>query len=73
MEYIFTGWLPRLMLVRGSRLQALEQPAGGPTVYTTSERFGGLLARAVPLKKVQRGFEQHGLALKARAESLTKK
>src|SRR5262245_53095997 len=60
MEYVFTGWLPRLALVRGSRLQALEQEPGKPTVYTTTEHFSGLLAGAIPLKKVRRGFQQHG-------------
>lgn len=71
MEYRFVGWLPRLALVRGSRQQALEQRPGGPTTYRTSERFTGLLARGVPLAKVQDGFERHAQALKARAESLT--
>jgi hypothetical protein len=72
MEYVFLGWLPRLALVRGSRLQALEQRAGGPTTYRTSERFTGLLARGVPLAKVQDGFERHAKALKARAEALAR-
>jgi hypothetical protein len=71
MEYRFVGWLPRLALVRGSRQQALEQRPGGPTTYRTSERFTGLLARGVPLAKVQDGFERHAKALKARAESLS--
>jgi len=70
MEYRFVGWLPRLALVRGSRQQALEQPPGGPTTYRTCERFTGLLARGVPLAKVQDGFERHARALKARAEAL---
>ena len=70
MEYVFLGWLPRLALVRGSRLQALEQRAGGPTTYRTSERFTGLLARGVPLAKVQDGFERHAKALQARAERM---
>jgi hypothetical protein len=70
MEYRFVGWLPRLALVRGSRQQALAQPPGGPTTYRTTERFTGLLARGVPLAKVQDGFERHARALKARVESL---
>jgi hypothetical protein len=70
MEYRFVGWLPRLALVRGSRQQTLEQRPGGPTTYSTSESFRGLLARGVPLAKVQDGFERHARALKARAESL---
>jgi hypothetical protein len=70
MEYRYTGWLPRLHLVEGSRLQTLEQAPGGLTVYRTHEAFRGLLARAVPLAKVQDGFERHALALAARAEAL---
>jgi len=70
MEYIYLGWLPRLALIRGSRLQSLEQAPGRPTTYRTSERFTGLLARQVPLAKVQDGFERHARALKQRAEAL---
>jgi len=70
MEYRYVGWLPRLMLVRGSRQQMLEQRPGGPTTYRTSERFTGLLARGIPLAKVQDGFERHARALKQRAEAL---
>jgi hypothetical protein len=70
MEYRFVGWLPRLALVRGSRVQSLEQRDGGPTIYRTEERFTGLLARRVPLRRVQDGFERHAHALKQRAEAL---
>src|SRR5207245_6493043 len=69
MEYLFTGWLDRLALVRGSRLQALDQAPGMPTIYRTTEQFRGLLARAVPLARVQRGFDAHAAALKQRAEA----
>jgi hypothetical protein len=69
MEYRYTGWLPRLCLVRGSRVQTLAQAAAGRTVYRSVEEFGGLLARAVPLAKVQDGFERHGRALKSRVEA----
>src|SRR5262245_49548357 len=73
MEYLFTGWLPRLSLVKGARLQALEQAPGAPTTtYRTSELFRGLLARGVPLGKVQKGFEAHARALKQRAEALAR-
>jgi hypothetical protein len=73
MEYLFTGWLPRLSLVKGARLQALEQaPGASSTTYRTFEGFQGLLARAVPLARVQNGFERHAHALKARAESLAR-
>jgi hypothetical protein len=70
MEYRYTGWLPRLWLVRGSREQSLEQRSGGATVYRTREAFKGLLAGAVPLAKVQDGFQRHAEALKRRAERL---
>jgi uncharacterized protein YndB with AHSA1/START domain len=70
MEYRYTGWLPRLHLVEGSRLQTLEQAPGGRTVYRTLEVFRGLLAFAVPLAKVQDGFERHAAALAARAQAL---
>jgi hypothetical protein len=70
MEYQYLGWLPRLALVRGSRQQSLEQQPGQATVYRTAETFTGLLARGVPLAKVQDGFERHAQALKQRAESL---
>lgn len=70
MEYRYTGLLPRLQLVKGARAQTLEQAPGGPTIYRTHEAFRGLIAFAVPLAKVQDGFERHAAALKARAESL---
>ena len=70
MEYRFTGWLSRMKLVNGSRLQALEQAPGAPTRYQTTEIFRGLLAGAIPLAKVQKGFELHARALKQRAETL---
>jgi hypothetical protein len=70
--YRFTGPLDALGLVKAVRVQALEQSAGGPTIYTTREEFGGLLTRFLPLAKVQDGFERHARALKARAESLAR-
>src|SRR6185369_15347677 len=68
LEYRFTGWLPRLRLIECSRRQTLEQAPGGQTIYRTHEAFHGLLRSAVPLTKVQDGFERHAAALKARAE-----
>jgi hypothetical protein len=67
MEYAYTGILPRLNLVRGSRRQSLEQAPGGPTVYRSHEAFQGLLKGFVPLAKVRAGFEAHGRALQQRA------
>ena len=72
LEYRFTGWLARLALVRATRSQTLERTAQGGTRYHTREQFGGLLAGAIPLKKVQDGFERHAQALKARAEKLAR-
>jgi hypothetical protein len=70
LEYQFRGALHALHLVRGSRLQALEQSPGGPTRYRTFEEFRGLLKGSVPLAKVRDGFDRHARALKQRAESL---
>jgi hypothetical protein len=72
MEYRFTGWLARLWLVNGSRLQELEQAQGGSTRYHTIEEFSGLLTAGVPLGKVQKGFEAHARALKERAERVAR-
>jgi hypothetical protein len=72
LEYVFDGLLARTRLVTGSRVQELEQLSSGSTAYHTYEHFHGLLARGVPLKKVQRGFEAHANALKLRAESLAR-
>jgi hypothetical protein len=72
MEYRFTGLLASLSLVNGSRIQEIEQSPDGPTTYRTSEAFFGLLARAVPVARVQRGFELHAQALKVRAEALVR-
>jgi hypothetical protein len=66
MEYAYTGLLPRLNLVRGSRRQSLEQAPGGPTVYRSYEAFYGWLRGFVPLAKVRAGFEAHGRALQQR-------
>ncbi len=67
--YEFIGPLRTFGLVHALRTQALEAH-GGTTRYVTSEVFSGLLVRALPLAKVQRGFELHAEALKTRAESL---
>jgi hypothetical protein len=70
LEYEFYGRLHRVGLVRGRRLQRLEQGADGSTLYRTEERFRGALAFAVPARAVQDGFQRHARALKQRAESL---
>jgi hypothetical protein len=69
LEYEFRGPLAALGLVRGRRLQTLEQRAGGPTLYRTSERLHGLLAWLAPIGSVQDGFERHAAALAAWAEA----
>jgi hypothetical protein len=70
LEYEFLGRLAALGLVRGRRVQEVEQAPGGPTRYLTSERLHGLLAVAAPLGRVQDGFERHAAALALRAEAL---
>lgn len=69
LAYRFDSWAHRLGLVRAEREQLLQRLDDGRTRYDTSERFGGLLARLVPLSAVQDGFERQARALKARAES----
>lgn len=70
LAYEFLGPLRTLHLVRGTRLQRLEERPGGATRYHTEEQFRGLLAAFVPLRRVEDGFQRHARALKARAESL---
>jgi hypothetical protein len=68
--YEFRGWPYYLGLARGRRSQHLERVAGGSTVYRTTEHFGGLLGRFLPVKQTQEGFERHASGLRSRAESL---
>jgi hypothetical protein len=70
LEYEFAGRLHRAGLVRGRRLQGLEQGPDGATRYHTEEQFRGALAFALPVRAVQDGFRRHARALKERAESL---
>jgi hypothetical protein len=67
-SYIADGFLRTIGAVRCTRVQSLES-VGAKTRYSTREDFSGWLAFAVPLKKVQAGFEAHAAALKKRAES----
>ena len=67
-SYVPTGPLWTIGAVRGSRVQSLEA-VGPKTRYSTREDFSGWLTFAVPIKKVQAGFEAHAAALKKRAES----
>src|SRR5262249_39172029 len=59
LEYEFRGPVAALGLVRGRRLQSLEQVAGGPTRYRTSERLRGALSALVPASALRDGFERH--------------
>jgi hypothetical protein len=69
LEYEFGGPLAALGLVRGRRLQEVEEVPEG-TRYRTSERLHGRLAFAAPLGRVRDGFERHAAALQARAEAV---
>jgi hypothetical protein len=68
--YEFRGWPYYVGLARGKRTQLLEQAAGDPTTYRTTEHFGGLLMRTLPVRATQDGFERHAAALRSRAESV---
>jgi hypothetical protein len=71
--YRFTGWLDALGLVRGTRLQTLDEVPGKPARYHTREEFTGLLVGFMPLAKVRDGFARQTAALRVRAESLAQK
>lgn len=68
LAYRFTGLLASLGAVAATRVQSL-QSEGKSTRYHTREEFRGWLSWALPLAKVQAGFDAHARALKARAES----
>jgi len=70
LEYDFGGPLASLGLVRGRRLQEVDEGPSGSARYRTSERLHGALAFAAPIGRVQDGFERHAAALKARAEAV---
>lgn len=67
--YVYIDTLDRLHLLRATRVHALTQAPGGATVYETQEDFSGLMARVVPLRKVQAGFDVQTSAMKARVEA----
>jgi hypothetical protein len=68
--YEFYGRLHLTGMVRGRRLQTLEQRPGEPTTYHTEERFRGPLAFVLSIPAIQNGFKRHATALKTHAESL---
>jgi hypothetical protein len=66
-------WRGRLLLPRlfdGEHSFEIEPLAGGRSRFTQSERFSGLLVRALrrSLANTERGFEAMNLALKERVE-----
>jgi uncharacterized protein YndB with AHSA1/START domain len=68
LAYRFTGLLASIGAVGATRVQSLRSDGTG-TRYQTREEFRGWLSWALPLAKVQAGFDAHAKALKARAES----
>jgi hypothetical protein len=60
----FTGVLARFNLVRADRVQRLTRLSESRTRYESEEVFGGLLARFVPLARVQAGFEAQAAAMR---------
>ena len=70
LEYEFYGRLHHVGLVRGRRIQRLEQGPDGSTRYHTEERFRGALAFVLSVPAIQDGFRRHARALKERAESI---
>jgi hypothetical protein len=73
LAYDFTGFLPAFGLVRATRLQRLDPLGSDRTRYFTRENFSGLLTLALPLARVQDGFERHAKALKVRAEAVPRR
>ena len=67
LSYVYEGLPSKLGLVRGVRHQRLTRTAGGCR-YDTVEEFSGPLVFLAGPGRVQRGFERHAAALKARAE-----
>ncbi len=67
-EYGYVGFLHRLGLLHGRRIQRLE-PSGTGTLYHTEELLRGPL-KSVVFKGVRDGFRRHAAALKEYAESL---
>ena len=67
-SYGATGLLSTIGAVRSTRVQSLES-VGAKTRYSTRDDFSGWLTFALPIKKIQAGFDAHAAALKKRAES----
>jgi len=67
-SYVVTGLLSTIGAVRATRVQSLES-VGAKTRYSTRDDFSGWLTFALPIKKIQAGFDAHAAVLKKRAES----
>lgn len=71
LSYRFTGWMHGLGLVRATRVQRIATLPSGDTRYSSLEVFRGLLSSAIPLARVQAGFNAHAQALKSTVEATT--
>jgi uncharacterized protein YndB with AHSA1/START domain len=67
LEYGYVGWLHRVGLLHGTRIQRLEPADGGGTRYHTEELLRGPL-KSVVFKGVRDGFRRHAAALKEYVE-----
>ncbi|KAG0592901.1 hypothetical protein KC19_1G289000 [Ceratodon purpureus] len=73
LAYKYSGLLPHVGLVNGTRYQWLEQKVNsGTTFYRTEETFTGPGAVLVPVEQVQDGFQRHAIALRDRAEAFSR-
>ena len=71
--YKYSGLLPAVGIIEGTRFQYLEQqPGSKETLYRTEEQFTGPGAVFVPLAQVQDGFQRHAIALRDRAQAFSK-
>lgn len=70
--YKYSGLLPAVGVVEGTRFQCLEQqPGSEETLYRSEEQFTGPGAVLVPLAQVQDGFQRHAIALRHRAQAFS--
>jgi hypothetical protein len=71
--YKYSGLLPAVGIIEGTRFQYLEQqPGSEETLCFTEEQFTGPGAVFVPLAQVQDGFQRHAIALQDRAQAFSK-
>lgn len=67
-EYVFTGFLPFIGMVRATRVHELKELDDGTVYYYTIEKFRGWGKIFLPLKKVQAGFTRQTADYKKRCE-----